>query len=82
MAATLDSVAGKVGTFELDILMVCPFCGNENVLLDNTVTEAQVRCGNTFCGAAIKHRHDSRGDLPILRRVVKAWNRTWNRRQG
>ena len=73
----IDDIAGRIGTYGLDD-KACPFCGNDNVLLDNTVTEVQVRCGNMFCGAQIKMKHLPKGDAPMIRKVIKAWNRRSN----
>lgn len=71
----LRAMCRKVGTFEVAELKDCPFCGNEQVVMENTVTEAQVRCTDVSCGATIKRKHRSLGDLPTLERLVRLWNK-------
>lgn len=56
-----------------DNLKPCAFCGCA-ARLENTVTEAVIRCVASWCGATIKRRHPPQGD-DGLKRVIAAWNR-------
>lgn len=55
-----------------DDLKPCAFCGSAG-RLENTITEAVIRCVASWCGATIKRRHPSQGDEG-LQRVIAAWN--------
>lgn len=68
MATTLNAA---------DALKPCPFCGSP-AIEDNTVTEIQIRCAGSFCGARIKRKHAPRSDDPGREQVTKAWNRRDN----